>query len=415
MRKTLFLAASLAASQAGAEPSRDWSAVIAESGLKGAAQAIEVLGEPTAEDLFALGAVRFLRAIEQAMQLRWQVGATEPLAELPLLGMQLPRNPVPEPFRASAVTEIMQGAVAELGGVEAALAAIPKDAEIGLEVRLDDLWLDVDGDGVRGAQEGVLATMLDAFGLAPGAFDENTYEWVPGPLPPELLAVSVRFDAADVPWLRAYGHLVWGVADMVLAFDPTEAIARVTGSRAAMSERFSKGTPDPEDLLSVPQVQDWIDTAAIVIYALRQQPDSARIAGSREHLRQVVALNHDVWRLVGQETDNDREWLPGAAQQAALGFTLPPETGTLWLAALAEMQAVLDGRLLLPYPVVPGDAGINLGRWFDDPSAVDLVGWIQGGDALPYLETGEVISGEAFQRFSALFGGRGLLFALLLN
>ena len=67
-----------------AEPTQDWSAAIGRDGLGRTEAAIVAQPSPTGEDLFALGGVRFLMAVEQAMQLRWQVGATEMLAPLPL-------------------------------------------------------------------------------------------------------------------------------------------------------------------------------------------------------------------------------------------------------------------------------------------------------------------------------------------
>lgn len=405
----------LAGSAAVAAPSEDWSARIASGGLAGTEAAIAALPQPSDDDLFALGSVRFLRSVERAMQLRWQVGATVPLAPIPLLSISLPPNPAPEPFRASLITEIMHGATDSLEGAEEALAAISTDADVGLVVKLDDLWLDIDGNGARGEQEGLLQTLLDAFGLAPGHFDENTYLWVPEPIPAELLATKVRFDAADVPWMRAYGHLISGVADFALAFDPTEAITRVTGSTAEINARFASDMPSLLQQGVGPEAQGWIDMAAVFVYALRQQPDADLIASTFGHLKQTIALNHDVWRLVALETDNANEWIPGPAQQAALGFPLPPDTGSRWLAVLTELEQMLDGKLLLPYQMVPPDAGINLEKWFEKPSSLDLIGWIQGGDALPYLEKGNVITWQAYWGFNQLFEGRGLLYAIFLN
>jgi hypothetical protein len=46
---------------------------------------------------------------------------------------------------------------------------------------------------------------------------------------------------------------------------------------------------------------------------------------------------------------------------------------------------------------------------------VNLAGWVQGIEALPYAERGPRVSAANWRRFDGMMQGRGLLFAALLN
>ena len=59
--------------------------------------------------------------------------------------------------------------------------------------------------------------------------------------------------------------------------------------------------------------------------------------------------------------------------------------------------------------------GVNVGRIFTDPRAVDVAGWFQGWAALPYLETGPLVTPDSLAAFDTLMSGQTMLFALYLN
>ena len=86
-----------------------------------------------------------------------------------------------------------------------------------------------------------------------------------------------------------------------------------------------------------------------------------------------------------------------------------------WQAVLGDVEAVLDGRLLLAHPLVGQGVGINLRTWLDNPSALDPIGWIHGHDALPYLARGPLFGRENWLEFQRLSGGRGFAFGFYLN
>jgi hypothetical protein len=129
----------------------------------------------------------------------------------------------------------------------------------------------------------------------------------------------------------------------------------------------------------------------------------------------MIDDNRTFWRRADDETDNDREWIPNARQTAALGFTLPPDTSTVWQAVLADAEAVLRGQRLVPYLWLGDTAGVNVGRMFTDPRPIDLAMWIQGLGALPYIEKGPLISSQNFMIFTQMMEGDAMLFMVLLN
>ena len=117
------------------------------------------------------------------------------------------------------------------------------------------------------------------------------------------------------------------------------------------------------------------------------------------------------------ETDDDREWIPNARQQnAALpGVMISPEMIDEWHAVLDESEAILPGKKLIPY-WRPGDnRDLNLKRVFFEPQMFDLVLWVQGSAAVPYLERGPSTSPELWNRVQRVFGGQLGMFAIWFN
>jgi hypothetical protein len=162
-------------------------------------------------------------------------------------------------------------------------------------------------------------------------------------------------------------------------------------------------------------LRDPLTVLHVVVAALRQPPDAAQVQAVRDHWLAMIAANRRLWAAVAAETDNDREWIPNDAQQSALPVTLEPGTAEAWLTVLDEAEAVLQGRLLLPHPLLPQGVGINLASWFDAPGPVDVLAWVQGVGALPHAARGPQISALSWQRFGALAQGRAGALALWFN
>lgn len=360
--------------------------------------------EPALEDIFAIGGLQLLSGIERALQLQWRTGMDQTTGDIgntigiPLLRLPLPPNPAPEPFRGALITQLFTDLDADMQAARTALATLPEGEEFGLEITFADLWFDVNANGTREAEEDAL-TLLGPQLLG--------WQWQdPDPAAPPL---TVRFDAADAAWLAAYTHVLSGIANTILAYDPAASIDRVLATRAAF------GLTPPPEYASYFDFETFADAFAIVEGAVNQPPDAARAKAAKDHYLALIAENRRFWALVAAETDDDREWIPNDRQVSALGIVLPPGTGDTWLGVLADGEALLQGRLLIPYWRGAEGQGLNLGRMFDEPAPISITGWIQGWAAVPYLEKGPVIDDTSFRQFEALMGGNAGLMMVWLN
>jgi hypothetical protein len=395
--RSLTLAAALATGAAGADETAV-SARIARTGL--AATADSLAGASTPGDRFALGGVLFLRAVEKALQTRWRHGMARSSGFLPVLRLPVPANPEPDPFRPELVADILQTLIDDMEAARAPLPAIADSDDFGVVLALDDIWFDIDMNGTRSPEESLLRV---AGIVLRGGFRAGTAG---------TAAPTIRFDTADAAWLAAYTHLLAGVSELALAFDPTPQIARVIAARQAM-DGLGAGSDfaNAYDMMLGAE----IDMAAMAYFAVRQQPDPARTGATRNHLLAMIAQNRRFWRLVALETDNFAEWIPNAAQVSALGIPVPPDTGEVWQALLTDAEDLLEGRKLIPYWRLRKGAGINMARWLDDPAPVDLAEWVQGVGLLPYMEDGPRVSADNWRQLQQLVRGDAALFAIWLN
>jgi hypothetical protein len=76
-----------------------------------------------------------------------------------------------------------------------------------------------------------------------------------------------------------------------------------------------------------------------------------------------------------------------------------------WQKFLDEAEAILQGKKLIPFWRNGFKEGVNLRRVFLEPRPFDLVLWLQGTAAFPYLETGGQTSPETWRQFQQLFRG----------
>ena len=378
------------------------SAEIGRAGIAATEARLAALPAPSDEEKFALGGLRFLRAVEISFQIRWQNGMTDRTGLLPFLRLPLADNPTPAPFDPKAIPEIFRQAEAQLAGAHQVLETIPDNADFGLTIAPADLWFDVNGDGKRAAEEGFLPLLGPAL-----------LGWRWGERDPAAPVPAIRFDVADAAWLAAYAHGLQAVSEVALAYDPAEPVARILATRAKLAEHG----PLPPDMFLGSQADglDSFDLIAIALATLNQQPDAPRMAAARDNLLAAIAQNRLFWTRVAAETDNAAEWLPNDKQTSALGLALPPATDAVWQSVLADGEALLNGKKLIPYWRSGPGAGINMAKLFTEPRPVDVPGWIQGWAAMPFYEAGETVSAENWDRFESLAAGDGMLLALWLN
>lgn len=375
------------------------SAEIAAKGLAATRDRLAALPQPSEAERFAYGGVTFLATIEAALQLRYQVRLAPQLDMIPVLRLPVPENPDPQPFRAELISDILAATVEGMQSASDILQQIPETAEYGVEIRLADLWFDIDADGKRGPGEDLLDVGARLF--AGTGFNRAAGE-----------AVEIRFDLADSRWLAAYAQLIRGVSLTILTYDPTKAIAELMRDKAELAALNAGSAPaNAVDYM----IGDFVDSAGAALMALRFDPDSARAAEALDAFEAVIAQNRAFWQLVAAETDDQAEWIPNDRQRSALGLTFPKGTAETWASVLDDADKLLKGELLLPYWRLGEDLGLNLRKLFLEPRPVDPVGWILGGSALPYAEKGPRITSQSLWAFDRLMQGRGLMFAAILN
>lgn len=398
MRFALTLAAALFTTTAYAQS----AAQIGADSLAKSAEHFAALPDKTPSDHFALGALHFLHGVEKTLQTRWEYNATLEDLDIPVMRLPVPPNPQPKPFEAGMITGIFTGLLSDMDASRAALAAIPDDADVALEINLADLWFDINMNNTRDIGEGVIE--VGAFAIM-GEPDLGDAEGLP--------PMDIRFDTADVAWLTAYTHMLSAAGELVVAFDPTEAITNVMDAAHKMDEL--RGLPyQRSGFIGITETR-WIDQFAMAYGALNQQPDASHTRAAHAHLLNMIAENKAFWAGVDAEVDNVNEWIPNASQTAALGFDLPPEAGMAWQVILDDIEAMLNGDLLIPYWRLGTVGGVNVQKLFMDPPVFDIVTWIQGHGLLPYLERGPLITPDSFQQFEALTGGNMLPLSFLFN
>ncbi len=394
--------------------SADASPLIGESGLAGAAADLDAIADPSADDRMALGGILFLRAVERAYQLRWRYGLTENL-DLPLLAGELAPNPTPEPISPTMIADLFSAVIDDMAAAEDVLATIPPDADPSFELALPDLWFDVNMNGTRDADESFVDTALPAL-IGRWRLQVLETRAQQNPDAPSPLRATVRFDRADVYWLRAYVQAVSGISETILAFDPTDELARVIALRESIAEQVQRsGEKRRHGLVFGAEDAFYIDAIAVLTETMRHRPDASRLGRARDHFLTMIAHNRIFWQELAKETDNDREWIPLPTQASALGIVVPENVDIAWLAVLSDGEKLLKGELLIPHWRFANGHGINLAAFLDDPGPLPLVQAIQGEAFIPYAAQGELISSANWRSFTRLVQGQAGLYALMLN
>ncbi|MBL1436968.1 MAG: hypothetical protein COB08_012340 [Rhodobacteraceae bacterium] len=404
MRILTTLALIFATGSVAAQP----NSLLAESSLTEAEAILAAQPDKSPNDQFTYGAVLFLRGIEKSLQFRWQHNMAIKDFDLPVLRLPVPPNPDAQPFSPELITVLFANLRDDMAVSQAALEAV--SGEVSVKIDLMTLWFDINMNGVQDEGEGLIE-----FGINTTMSPRQARDMLAQTNP----ALTVQFDTADVAWLNAYTHLLSGLSELVIAFDPTEAITKVLSSnQAMMALRGNTSAPNILDALiggNAGGFGGWVDQFAMVYGALNQQPIAENTRAAHGHFLAMIEQNKVFWAAVATETDNTLEWIPNATQTAALGFTLPEGAAEAWQAILGDAEQMLRGELLVSYWRIAPAGGVNIQKLFENPPAVDIVDWFQGAGLLPYLERGPTLSARNFRQFERMLLGDTLLFALLFN
>ena len=396
------LAAALALPAVADEAARGLAVTHLEAGTLSAgdvALAAMIARDPANDDArLGLGVIRFMTAIERLSKGLYRYGLQSPRSFLmPVLRLPVPPNPNPEPITYEDFRGLLQNFVTAVAAAEATLADV-RSPDAKLVVDLAKIRYDANGDGVVGPDETLVSVIqrITAFG--------------PQDMPPTLV---FAFDRADALWLRGYSHVLMGFGEFMLAYDWREGFETTFFHFfPAMRSPFrdALAPPDPGMYGEAGPIADFIS-----FFHIRWPvAEPARMTVALAHLKSTIALSRETWAAVLAETDDDREWLPGPQQKSPFeSIVINPESVTAWTAVLDEMDAVLDGKKLVPHWRF--DKGFNLRKVFEEPQPFDLVLWITGPAALPYLESGPVSTSTDWERLVGAFGGNFGLFALFVN
>lgn len=414
MARSLLVAPILAALLAGttspaAEPPLAESFLLMGELAEGeAALAAAIKDDPKDDQArFGLGVVQFLRAVEGRVQAFYRHGLRSDVAGglLPLTNLPIPNNPKPEPIDPAKARALLQTWVDELAKVEATLSGITSP-EVKLPLRFGRIKLDFDGDGEHSDAE----TLWKIF----TRFNRQAEN---GPKPSEDFLIA--FDRGDVDWLRGYCHLLSAIAELPLAHD-FETFFRESGFllfRGAAApypflvEELVSRSNDGE--MGFGPIADIVSAIHRVQFPVIQPK---RLASVLSHLEATAALSRSSWKAILAETDNDREWVPNPRQTSVVGVPVTAEMIQGWMEVLDELEAILAGKTLVPFwRGVKTTRGVNLRRVLTEPRPFDLVLWVQGSAAAPYLEEGVVSSSSRWSRINRIFRGEFIGFAFWFN
>lgn len=355
---------------------------------------------PDAQALFGLGVLQFFSAVEKLGQNFYQYGLDpEPARQLgiPFLRLPVPRNPRPAPIDYQQWQVLLEDLHQNLQAAEATLAQV-EDASVKLPINFAAIRLDLNGDQTLSQEE--------AFWQIYRLYNAN----VPDTPPEAAQPLTIVFDTGDVYWLRGYCHLLMTLTDTILAYDTQEYFERL-GYLFFPNLQTPYGVPQVSDRFGI----NFVD-AITALHLLQFEPQAPeRLLSALDHARSVLALSHQSWDSILAEEDNDREWVPNADQTSVVPAVVTVEQIESWRHLLDEADTLLSGKKLLPHWRFEGNQGINLQQVFLEPQFFDLVLWVQGGAALPYLEAGELTQGETWRDLIRVFGGNFTGFAIWFN
>ena len=371
---------------------------------------------------FAVGAAQFLGAVEGLGQGFYRHGLgnrfqARPggMSALPMLRLPVPPNSDPDELTYRGLREILSDFATDLAEAERTLADVGEGA-IDLPLHLGRVRLDMDADGSGAEHEqlsAVLATLI-----------QPNRRFRPSEAPdPAMMELYVDFDQSDALWLQSYANVLMGLSEFILAHDWEDAFDATfpglfpmpSAPNGGLNESLDAASGQSPPFLDRAEMAMVADLIAFIHLMHWDVAEPERMARVLAHFEAMVALSRENWERILAETDDHAEWLPGPHQTGALpGATVSQDAVDGWHLALDEIEAVLAGRKLLPHWRFDG-RGINLRRLFLEPRTFDLLLLIQGAGAIPYLEEGDLTTGETWGDINRLLDNELMGYAIWFN
>jgi hypothetical protein len=353
---------------------------------------------------FGLGALQFIQAVEHLGRALHRYGLRSDRGlrmNIPFLRLPIPANQQPEPITYAAARKVLEDLAEDLQKSEQTLAAV-KDDKVKLPLRLAEVVLDFAGDGT--SQEPLILLLNQYVGLE--TFQEGNAD------------LLIAFDRGDVAWLRGYCHLLMSLAEIALTYDGSELFdctAHIFFARPETPHKFLTEGNGGHVFFDLGDGVDVIDVIAFIHLIRIPVHDAKRMTSALQHLEQMIALSRESWKYILVETDDEHEWIPNTKQKGVLRISLNRDMIENWKQFLDEAGDLLSGKRLAPFWRGKEKRGINVRRVFLEPRPLDLVLWLQGTAATPYLEEGPVTDPAVWARFQQVFRGQFLGFALWFN
>jgi hypothetical protein len=386
---------------------------------------------------FGLGVLQFLRAVEGLGQAFTRYGVRTYRNHgfiLPFLRLPAATNENSKTISYLRLREIVEAFQKQLLQAESTLAPI-SDADVKLPLHFGMIKLDLNGTGQHGqtnqTQKSSQTDKSDqkASEQSPHfqSSDDNRSLWKVyakltnnSNIPIEKAEqFFIKFDRGDVHWLRGYCHLLSSVCDIYLAHD-----SKVLFERTA--HLFFNKVDTPYQFLSKSRRirsigasdVEILDLVALIHLIRCEVIEPKRMASALDHLQAVIDQSRDTWKWIMAEEDDDHEWLPNPRQTGVIPNARVTEQMVLaWSGIMTESEKILSGELLIPFWRSSDNdhRGINLRKVFLQPQRFDLVLWVQGSAAAPYLEEGKLSRGQTWRDLRGEFGNHFPGFALWFN
>lgn len=353
---------------------------------------------------FGLATVQLMRGVERLMQSLHKYGLRSRQNFVPFLRLPAPNNEEPEEIRYEDMRRIYEQLQADLTKTEKTLAGITsKDVKLPIHFAL--IRFDFNGDGKIEDRE----TLWRIYA-----------KLTRGRTIPEAMAKAfvIHFDRGDVHWLRGYCHLLLGVTDFILAYDwkeNFEKTAQLFFKNVDSAYAYLRRS-DPKKRRGWFDAVDVADAIAFIHLIRFDLKEPKRMKSSLAHFEAMIAQSKESWKHIEAETDDDHEWIPNAKQKTVIpGVRITAEQIKTWKKFLDEADAIFKGKKLVKHWRIDDGRGINMRKVFTEPRKFDLVMWIQGSAAKPYLERGPMSHPDFWIRLMRTFEGNFVGFAIWLN
>jgi hypothetical protein len=360
---------------------------------------------------FALGMVDFLIAGERLTQEAYRLGFMGTVRSVADMsdGAQVLEwfgNDNPATTTLKDIDNAIERFTGDLAVAEGTLATVQGDFKC--VIKLPVIRFDVNADGKTIAAESLGAL----FALFPerGTWDPDTGDWSSVPFVP--VDLTVGFDRGDAHWLRGYCHVLMAVGEWFLAHDALELFdhtGHVFFPKADIKYDYLPNSTFSLEFISDGMMQTptpFDITDVIVFFGNMRLPidEPERMKATLEHFQAAVVQGKEMWTHYDREQDDDREWIPNPNQTAAFGdVQVDQDMHDAWLMFLDEADDILAGRKVLRFWRGDGTRGIDVPKVFLEPQDFDLLYWIQGSAAAPFLREGEFTSPGTWAQLYRVF------------